>query len=267
MDKATVFIISDSIGETARQVVQAALSQFNSSVAVKTKKFSYVDSIYDIERIILEAKNERSILVFTLIDPEFKEQLITKAEEAQIEYVDIMGPMMESLSKVLESSPKLEAGLMRKLDQEYFDKIDAIEFTVKYDDRNDVAGIKKADIVLVGVSRTSKTPLSIYLAYRGYKVANIPLVPEVDPPDILFSNPRRKVIGLTINPRQLNEIRMIRLKGMGLNLTSDYASLKRINRELNYANRIMGKIGCPIIDVTNKSVEESANQILGLINK
>ncbi|KXS42268.1 MAG: hypothetical protein AWU54_1383 [Candidatus Frackibacter sp. T328-2] len=267
MSKATVFIISDSIGETARQVVQAAVTQFNSSTLIKTKRFSYVTENDDIDEIINEAKDQKSILAFTLINPELRSYLRLQADEAEIQYVDIMGPMMDALKEVLDVPPKLQPGLVRRLDEEYFKRIDAIEFTVKYDDRNDTAGIKKADIVLVGISRTSKTPLSIYLSYRGYKIANIPLIPEVDPPDVLFGNPNYKVIGLTISPNALNEIRQERLKALGLDLESDYASMQRINRELSYAHRIIDKIGCPVVDVTNKSVEESANLVLKLVEE
>ncbi|SJZ71540.1 pyruvate, water dikinase regulatory protein [Selenihalanaerobacter shriftii] len=264
MSKPMVFIVSDSIGETARQVVQAAITQFNGS-GVKIKRFSYMTDFDDITGVINEAKKRKSLIAFTLINPGIRERLKKAADKAEIEYVDIMGPMMDSLKKVLDIEPKLQPGLVRQLDEEYFKRVDAIEFTVKYDDRNDIAGIKKADIVLVGISRTSKTPMSIYLSYRGYKVANIPLVPEIDPPDIIFDNPDNKMIGLTISPEALNEIRQERLKALGLNLESDYASLKRINKELSYANKIIRNIGCPIIDVTNKSVEESANHVLKLI--
>jgi hypothetical protein len=265
MSDPTVFIISDSIGETARQVVQAASTQFNSSTKIKTKRFSYVNDISDILDVIDEAKEKPSVLAFTLINPELREELKKEADKAEIEYVDIMGPMMNALSQILDVTPKLQPGLVRKLDEEYFKKVDAIEFTVKYDDRNDIAGIEKADVVLIGVSRTSKTPMSIYLSYRGYKVANIPLVPEVDPPEILFSNPKNKVIGLTIDPEILNDIRKERLRFLGLDLKSDYASLQRIRKELNYAHEIIDRAGCPVVDVTNKSVEESANRVLKLI--
>lgn len=120
-------------------------------------------------------------------------------------------------------------------------------------------------MVLIGVSRTSKTPTCIYLAYKGYKAANIPLVPEVNPPDLLLENPDRKIVGLTIDPELLMEIRYQRLKTLGLELNADYASLSRIQEELDYANGIMKKVGCPVIDVTNKSVEESASEVLNLI--
>ncbi|MBM7623188.1 pyruvate, water dikinase regulatory protein [Sporohalobacter salinus] len=265
MSKALAFIVSDSIGETARQVVEAAATQFNSTTSVEFERFSYVTDYEDVSEVIKEAKDQKSLIAFTLINPDLREYLKTEADEADIEYVDIMGPMMQTLANVLNISPKLQPGLVRKLDEEYFKKVDAIEFTVKYDDRNDIEGIYKSDIVLVGISRTSKTPMSIYLSYRGYKVANIPLVPEVTPPEVLFDNPSRKVIGLTIDSKTLNGIRQERLKSLGLNVRSDYASLKRISKELNYAANIFRRIGCPVVDVSNKSVEESANTVLKLI--
>lgn len=265
MSKALAFIVSDSVGETARQVIEAAATQFNSTTAVEFKSFSYVTDNDEVSKVIDEARNQRSIIAFTLINPDLRDYLKTEAAKADIEYVDIMGPMMEALGNVLDTDPKLQPGLVRELDEEYFKKVDAIEFTVQYDDRNDIEGIKEADIVLVGVSRTSKTPMSIYLSYRGYKVANIPLVPEVTPPKILFKNPDYKVIGLTIDSKTLNEIRQERLKTLGLNMKSDYASLNRITEELNYSYKIFNRIGCPVVDVSNKSVEESANTVLKLV--
>lgn len=265
MPKALAFIVSDSIGETARQVVKAAATQFNSTTSVEFKRFSYVTDHDDVLKVINKAQGNKSLIAFTLIDPDLREYLKKEAAKIDIECVDIMGPMMETLEDVLDIPPKLQPGLVRQLDEEYFKKVDAIEFTVKYDDRNDIEGIYKSDIVLVGVSRTSKTPMSIYLSYRGYKVANIPLVPEVTLPEALFDNPDRKVIGLTIKQETLNEIRQERLKSLGLNVESEYASLQRIAEELNYADDIFCKIGCPVIDVSNKSVEEAANNVLKLI--
>ena len=168
---------------------------------------------------------------------------------------------------MLFRSPRLEPGLVRRLDEEYFRRVAAIEFAVKYDDGKDPRGLLLADVVLIGVSRTSKTPLSMYLAHKRMKVANLPLVPEVDAPEELFWVPPNKVIGLTINPRQLNEIRQERLKALGLHAEANYASMERILEELDYAEKIMRRVGCPIFDVSNKAVEEVANKILEVIRE
>jgi len=259
--KPTIVVISDSIGETARGVVMAALSQFNSA-QVELKKFSYVKTREDIEEIIDRFKPGESILVYTLVNPELRQDLAQLADEVGLLHIDILGPVLENFEQLLDKKPRLEPGLIHQLDEEYFQRVEAIEFTVKYDDRNDPRGIELADVVLVGVSRTSKTPMSVYLSYQGYKAANIPLVPEVPPPDLLYKNPDNKIIGLTIDPLLLNEIRQERLKSLGLDRQAQYASIKRINQELEYSSQIMRRIGCPIINVTNKSVEESANEIL-----
>lgn len=153
------------------------------------------------------------------------------------------------------------------MDDEYFRKVEAIEFAVKYDDGRDPRGLLRADVVLIGVSRTSKTPLSMYLANKRFKVANVPLVPEVDPPEELYLVPRQKCIGLTINPEQLNVIRTERLKALGLTAQANYASMERILSELDFAERIMKKVGCPVINVSNKAVEETANKIIEIIRR
>ncbi len=260
-----VFIVSDSIGETAKGVVQAAASQFNSG-KVKIKKFSHIKSEEDIRKVVFQAKHEpKAVIVYTLVTSGLGDMMARYANEAGVLNVDIMGPMMNVFSKIYDLEPKLEPGLLHKLDKDYFNRVDAIEFTVKFDDRNDAKGILQSDIVLTGVSRTSKTPMCIYLAYRGYKAANIPLVPEVTPPSELFENPGGKVVGLTIDPLLLNEIRLERLRFLGLDTHAQYASIHRINEELEYAENIMARIGCPVVNVTNRSIEESANEVLRLI--
>lgn len=258
-----IFIISDSIGDTAQNVVNATASQFNGSLAIE--RFSYVQTIRELRNIVNKAFKERALIVYTLVDPELRNNFSGLAKEKGVPIVDIMGPMMEAFEKFLNLKPCLEPGLVHRLDQDYFKRVEAMEFTVKYDDRNDDRGIELADVVLIGVSRTSKTPMCIYLSYRGYKAANIPLVPEVEPSPLIFKNPDNKIIGLTIDPLLLNEIRQERLKSLGLNPESQYASIKRINEELDYAENIMKKIGCPVIDVTNKSIEESANEVMNYL--
>jgi regulator of PEP synthase PpsR (kinase-PPPase family) len=174
---------------------------------------------------------------------------------------------MDAFASIMPGAPRMEPGLVRKLDAQYFRRVEAIEFAVKYDDGKDPRGLGLADLVLVGVSRTSKTPLSMYLAHKQIKVANVPLVPEVLPPEELFDVPREKVVGLTISPNQLFEIRKERLLALGLRHQSSYASLERILMELEYSEGIMKKIGCPIFDVTNKAVEETAGKLLELIRR
>ena len=214
-----------------------------------------------------EAKGFNALIAYTIVVQELREELIKLCSEQNLVIVDILGPMMESLTKVTETSPKLEPGLLRKLDEQYFRKMEAIEFAVKYDDGKDPRGLAAADIVLIGVSRTSKTPVSMYLAHKRIKAANIPLVPEVAAPEELYNISSKKIFGLTISPQLLNDIRQERLKSLGLMSNADYANMERILKELDYAERIMKRLGCPIIDVTNKAVEETASTILEIYYK
>ena len=259
-------MISDSVGETAEYVVRAAASQFNGGNA-EIRRISYVDDRESIDEIILSAKEVNAIIAFTIVIGELKSYLLEQANKHGIKIVDIMGPMMDAFQSVYHTPPKMMPGLVRQLDEEYFRKVEAIEFAVKYDDGRDPRGILKADVVLVGVSRTSKTPLSMYLAHKRIKVANVPLVPEVEPADELFQIPNKKVIGLKISPDKLNGIRTERLKSLGLTMQANYANYERILEELDYAENVMKKVGCSVIDVSNKAIEETANIILEMIKK
>jgi [pyruvate, water dikinase]-phosphate phosphotransferase / [pyruvate, water dikinase] kinase len=259
--KEVVYVVSDSVGETAEFVVKAVASQFNGG-HVDIRRSSYVEDTEDIEDVILLAKQMNSVIAYTIVIPSLKQYLDQRSQEEGIIAVDLMNPLMEAFSKKFNKQPNHQPGMMRKLDEEYFRKIEAIEFAVKYDDGRDSRGILRADIVLIGVSRTSKTPLSMYLAHKRLKVANVPLVPEVPAPDELFEVPRNKCVGLIISPDKLNDIRKERLKALGLTSQANYASFDRILKELDYAEKIMKRVGCPIINVSNKAIEETANLIL-----
>ncbi|MDF2857330.1 MAG: phosphotransferase [Neobacillus sp.] len=264
--KEVVYVVSDSVGETAEFVVKAVATQFNGG-QVEIRRNSYVDDLEDIEDVIALARVGRSIIAYTIVIPVLKEYLDRRAKEEQIIAVDLLSPLMNAFTTSFNKQPHHQPGLMRKLDEEYFKKIEAIEFAVKYDDGRDPRGILKADIVLVGVSRTSKTPLSMYLAHKRFKVANVPLVPEVPAPEELFEIPRKNTIGLIISPDKLNEIRTERLKALGLGSQANYASYERILEELDYAEKIMKRVGCPIINVSNKAIEETAGLILEVLKK
>lgn len=215
-----------------------------------------------IDEIVEEAVSTKGIIAFTLVLPCLRKYLLKKAQDRNVEIVDVLGPMLDTIARVSQMEPRLEAGILHKLDEEYFRRVEAIEFAVKYDDGKDPRGILYADIVLVGISRTSKTPLCMYLAHKRIKAANIPLVPEVAPPEELFTVPGRKIIGLTVSPDVLNMIRQERLKSLGLAPNADYATMERILREIEYAESIMHKLGCPVIDVSRRAVEETASKIL-----
>ncbi|SFE74382.1 pyruvate, water dikinase regulatory protein [Fictibacillus sp. FJAT-27399] len=264
--KKFVYVVSDSVGETAELMVKAVASQFNGE-DIEIQNFSYVEDNKDLNNVIAVSKYSNCIIAYTIVIPSLKEYLDRKAREEGIVAVDLMNPLMTAFSQKFNKEPKGEPRLMRKLDDNYFRRVEAIEFAVKYDDGQEVQGITRADIVLIGVSRTSKTPLSMYLANKKYKVANVPLVPEITPPDELFDIPRNKCVGLVITPDKLNEIRKERLKNLGLATQANYANLDRILEELDYAEKIMKRIGCPVINVSNKAVEETADSILAILKK
>ncbi|WP_186575758.1 pyruvate, water dikinase regulatory protein [Aquibacillus kalidii] len=267
MEKPIIYVLSDSVGETAEFVVKAALSQFISDSEYTMHRIPYVANKEVLRGVVYHAKQQGAIIGFTLVNPEFREFLKKEAHEKNIECIDIMGPMIEAMERVFKRKPRMKPGLIHRLDEDYFQRIEAIEFAVRYDDGRDPRGISKADIILIGVSRTSKTPLSQYLAHKRLKVANVPIVPEVEPPPELFRVPPYKCVGLKISSKKLNDIRRERLKALGLGDQASYANIERIEEELAHFESIVDRIGCPVIDVSNKAVEETANVILNMTNK
>ncbi len=260
-EKPIIYIVSDSIGETAELVARAAASQFNGG-KMDIRKIPYVSDSSELVEIVKEAAECQGLIAYTLVQQDLKDRLVQESAKYNLITVDILTPMLDALTVYMGYEPRLEPGLVRRMDEEYFRKVEAIEFAVKYDDGKDPRGILTADIVVLGVSRTSKTPLCMYLAHKQLKAANVPLVPEVAPPEEIFQLPRHKLVGLTIKPTLLNEIRRERLKSLGLTSDADYASMERILKELDYAESIMKKAGCHIIDVSNKAVEETTSRVL-----
>ena len=261
-----VFVVSDSVGETADLVARAAISQFGGS-AVEIRRFPMVDDRDAVREVLESARRQPTLIVYTIIVPEVRAEMKTLTVQYGIPAVDIMGPMLDGLTKVLGRPPKLEPGLIHKLDEDYFRRVEAVEFAVKYDDGKDPRGFLRADVVLLGVSRSSKTPVSMYLAHRRIKVANLPLVPEVSVPKELFMVPRQRVVALRVSPEKLHDIREERVRTLGLKSDANYANMERILMELDYAEEVFKKVGCPVIDVTNKAVEETAVRVLELINR
>jgi regulator of PEP synthase PpsR (kinase-PPPase family) len=264
--KEIIYVVSDSVGETAEMLVRAVATQFNGG-SVDIQHISNVQDFGDLNEVIRMSKYSQSIIAYTIVIPTLKLYLDQMARDEGIIAVDLMNPLIKAFVKKFNKEPLGKPKLIRKLDENYFRRVEAVEFAVKYDDGQNSQGIKSADIVLIGVSRTSKTPLSMYLAHKGYKVTNVPLIPEVSPPDELFDIPSSRCVGLIITPDNLNKIRTERLKNLGLTTPSNYANLKRILEELDYAEQLMKRIGCPIIDVSNKAVEETAEVILSMLKK
>lgn len=259
-----IYVVSDALGETAEFVSRAAAAQF-CGVRTRIRRVPYVRDEAHLDEIIDEALQEKAILVYTLVLQELRLYLEQKAKEKGLQIIDILGPLIDALSKQTGLDPSHIPNITHRLDEQYFRKVEAVDFAVKYDDGRDFRGALYADVVIIGVSRTSKTPMSMYLAHKGIKAMNIPLIPEVQPPEELFMISPQKIVGLNIRPDALNQIRTERLKTLGLSTEADYASMERIMLELEYAKGIMEKIGCPIIDATNKSVEESAGIVLEIL--
>jgi hypothetical protein len=266
---ATVLVVSDSLGETAEQVVRGAAIQFDGGAGgVRVERVPHVDSVEAVERAVAHAQARApSLIVYTLVKPELRRCLNSCADGAGVPHIDLLGPTLEALAQALGKEPHLVPGLTHRLDREYFDRVEAVEFAVKYDDGKDPAGVLLADVVILGVSRTSKTPVSLYLANHRLKVANIPLVPEVPVPAEVFRAGRKKCVGLVIDPDLLANIRRQRLKAIGLSAASPYASADRIMQELDYAWDVYRRLGCPVVDVTNHAVEETASRILEIVQQ
>ena len=263
----TIFAVSDSIGETAEQVAQAAASQFKGQVEVK--RVPYVKTLEDVEELVENIKEAScAMVVSTIITVNVREYLTQKGIENNIWVINVLGPIINVSSSILNEQPKYDPGAMWKTDEAYFKRIEAMEFAMQYDDSKDYRGIKNADVVLIGLSRTSKTPLCMYLANKGIKAINIPLVPEVEVPKELYEIDRNKIFGLTINPLQLIEIRKRRLdKFHRIPSTIEYAGDERILEEFEFADKIMRRLGCKTIDVTQRAIEDTALIIINILNK
>lgn len=263
MKKILITIISDATGETAEQMVAAALSQFD-GLEAEIVRHSNVRELYDLETILagLSTSPDQQIIFYSLVSEVLTDHLRSFTDVNNIYTVDVMTPSLIAIERVTDLLPSERPGRVRALDEQYFKRVEAMEFTVRYDDGKDPRGVLSADIVIIGVSRTSKTPLSMYLANKGYRVCNIPLVPESQPPEEIFKVASSKVIGLTNNPDNLIRIRKERLKSLGVHGPSAYSDQMRVFDELEYAHGIMRRIGCPIIDVSNRAIEETAEIIL-----
>lgn len=259
--KTMVFAVSDFSGETAARVAKSAVSQFPANT-IKIVTVPGVCKLSQLDNLVKRAAKSPSAIFFTLVKPEFRDRLATKASEAGIPHYDIFGPAVGAIDLVTGEHPRLQPGPMTRLDKEYFNWVEAVQFTVRHDDGADTANLKDADIVLIGVSRTGKTPLSIFLAYRGWRTANVPLIYGFPPPKELFELDPKKIIGLTINPRQLVEIRDRRLQFVSGLLDAAYANPTYIHKELKYSQGMMKRLKCHVIDVSGKAVEETAHEIM-----
>lgn len=257
----TIYAVSDFSGETAERVARAATGQFpdNDFNIIMVPAVNNKDRL---ETVIERAKVDKAVVFYTLVKPEFRDFFAREVKAANINALDVLSPALQALDHATGKAPSTEPGPIVRLDQEYFQWIDAIQFTVRHDDGAESEDLMKADIILVGVSRTGKTPLSIYMAYRGWKVANLPLVYGLPSPKELFQIDRQKIIGLTINPKRLHDIRIQRLKVMPTLSDAQYADPTYILKEIRYSSEMLRRLHCRTIDVTGKAVEEIAQEII-----
>jgi hypothetical protein len=257
-------IVSDSTGETAARLVLALEAQFPEQ-PFEEVRHPRVESAEDLELAVSRARGRPAVMVYTLVEPGLREEMRRLCRRARVHYCDLLGHPIESISRVAGVAARMEPGARAPLDQTYFKRIEAIEFAVKYDDGIG-GGLDEADVVLVGVSRTSKTPLSIFLGYLGHKAANVPVVKGVELPAALFEIDPAKIVGLTIDAERLAEIREERVRSMGAPRRR-YAALEAVYEELDTAAAVHKQLKCPVIDVSELSVEETAMRIVKLVDQ
>jgi regulator of PEP synthase PpsR (kinase-PPPase family) len=263
---STIYIVSDGTGETAITMIRAALVQYpdNEMNIVRCKNIrteEQFDAVFD------DIVDKSAMVIFTVVSPALREKIRTSMQKKNLISVDLLGPLLDQLDLFLGvTSSHNQAGLLRTVDENYFKRIEAIEFTVKHDDGKVLHDLDLADIVLVGISRTSKTPLSIFLSHKGFKVANVPLVLDQPIAEEVFKIDQRKIIGLTISSDNLTRIRRKRLEKFGQDPGSEYASLAHIQKEIEYAYDIFKKNRrWPVFDVTDRALEETATEIIRVV--
>jgi regulator of PEP synthase PpsR (kinase-PPPase family) len=260
-----IWVISDGSGSTAERVLQASLVQFGHE-NVMVERIPDLRTKKQIKDIIQRASKHKGLVAYTLVSTKLRNEIATRSNEYNVPTVDLLGPLLTSLSNFLASPPEAKPGLLDELDHHYFKRIDAVGFAVKHDDGQRVEDLRKADVVIIGVSRTSKTPLSMYLAYNmGLLVANIPIILGMDPPVQLFKIGWKKIVGLTINPDLLLTLRQTRLAQLA-HADINYGEAKHVMEELKYSHEIYRKNPewC-VIDITGKAIEEVASEVCSLI--
>lgn len=265
---AHLHLVSDSTGETVHAMVRAALARFG-DVDVTLHHAIFVRNAADVDAAIARMRAHRGFVLYTLADPTLRRKLEAAIAEEGLPSVPALDPLLAALSGFLDMTPADRPGMQHRITHDYFDRIAALDFAIAHDDGAIGRRIEAADVILTGVSRSSKTPTCIYLAYRGIKAANMPLVPGVEPDPAFFSAMARgvPVVGLTASPSRLSQIRGQRLEALGSTKTTDYAELDKIREEVADARLFFEKHHIPVIDVTRRSIEETAAEVLALLRE
>ena len=258
-----IYLISDSTGETLDRVFLAIKAQFK-NIEYDVKSYFFTRTENQVLKIMEEAKkNDNAIILYTIVDTSLAKFLANKGDEKKIPCFSVLGNLIMNFSKLLNQKASHVPSGQHALNEEYYDRMEAIQFTIAHDDGNLVQDISKADLILLGVSRTSKTPTSIYLANRGFKTLNIPLVNELSIPEELKKNPKLScVVGLTTEPGRLVDIRRNRMSTLKETENTNYTNIRKIEKEISDAKKTFNKYRWPTIDVTRKSVEETAASII-----
>src|SRR5881296_261756 len=258
-----IFVVSDATGSTAEHVLQAALAQFEAG-DVKVERRPQTRTVDRIRDVVDEAHESGGMLVHTLASTDLRREIYLRATERRVHSVDLLGNVLSDLSAFLGAPPGGVPGGLHRFDENYYRRMDALTFVVKHDDGLGLEDLGRAEIVLVGISRTSKTPLSIYLAVRGYFVANIPIVLMVEPPPELFKADQRKVVGLRMDPVRLRHIREQRLRSFRDDARQAYIDAHLVQREVAYSDQLFKRASWPVVDTSLKSLEETAVEALSL---
>lgn len=261
-----VFVVSDGTGDTAEKVVRAGLRQFAGHL-VHVRTFPHVTRADQLENLFRHSQRTHALVVTTLVRREMRTIASRLAAEFGVLHIDLLGPLLVQLEDFLETGSAGVPGLLHRADARYYQRIEAIEFTVRADDGKDPRMLRDADIILVGVSRTSKTPLSTFLAHKGYKVGNQPIVLDRPVPEQLFEVDPRRIMALSISPHALREIRRSRLEAMRMSTDTNYSDMDYILAELEYAERLFRGNRWPVVDVTNRAIEETAATVLRLLQE
>jgi regulator of PEP synthase PpsR (kinase-PPPase family) len=259
-----VFILSDATGDTASRVVRAALKQFVGG-DVEIRRFPNVLHVTEVRSIVKEAQKAPTLVAHTFAASPLRKIVEECCSTAEVQTLDLLGPLLTTMGEFLHAKAQEKPGLLHQIDEQYFRRIDAVEFAVMHDDGKHVEGLRHADFVLLGLSRTGKTPLSVYLALEGWRVGNIPLVPGQQLPKEALELPRNKVVGLVLDPRRLTDVRRSRLEYLAPGHTMAYDDEESIREEVAWSRRLFTKHGIRFIDVTERAIEESAHQVLSIV--
>jgi regulator of PEP synthase PpsR (kinase-PPPase family) len=261
-EQSEVIVVSDGTGDTATAAVKAVMLQFQTKW--KMRVFGGIRHESEVRRVVDQAAGTNALVVFSLVDKRVAGALIRETGSRGVPTVDLLGSLISKVAQHLHAEPRHQPGLLHGFSDEYFERIDAVEFAVRHDDGANLETIFEADIILIGVSRTSKTPLSMYLAQRGYKTGNVPLVAGLEPPEVLFEIDPRKIYGLTVDHSTLMTLRINRLKVLRVMPQSSYTDSDAVELELRRARRLYREHRWRCIDITGRAVEETAGRILDL---